>query len=84
VFVGVAADGDDAVEVEAGEVGDGFGGVAGDIDAGFGHDADGGRIEAVFFNPGRAGFDAAGVERAGEAFGHLAAATVAGAEEEDA
>ncbi len=83
VFTGVAAEGDDVVEGDVLEVINVFGLLVGDVDAGLGHDFYGVGVEAVGFDAGGVGLDLAGLEGAGEAFGHLAAAGVAGAEEED-
>lgn len=52
-FVGGIADGDD--EVWRGWIGDGFGSVMRDIDACFGHGADGEGIEAVWVRAGGGG-----------------------------
>jgi len=82
-FVGMAADGDDIVKGNVEEVADVFGVVGGDIHAGFGHDADGAGIEAVGFDAGGIGVNAIGLEMARPAFGHLAAAGVAGAKKQD-
>ena len=83
VFVGVATDGDDEIEINVVERVHVLGLVMGDIHAGFGHDFDGVGIEAVGFDSGRPGLELVAFELAGEALGHLAAAGVAGAEEED-
>src|SRR4051812_37936082 len=83
VFVGVAADGDDEIEINGVEGVDVLGLMMRDIDAGFGHDFDGAGIEAVGLDAGGVGFDFGGFEMAGPTLGHLAAAGVAGAEEED-
>ena len=82
-FVGVSADGDDVVEGDMGEGIDVLGGVLGDVDAGFGHGFGGEGIEDVGFDAGGPGVDDVGLEVAGPAFGHLGAAGVSGAEEED-
>src|SRR5882672_9413638 len=83
IFVGVAADGDDEIERNILEIVDVLGAVLRNIDAGFGHDFDGVGIEAVGFDAGGVGLDLGALEMAGPALGHLAAAGVAGAEEED-
>jgi hypothetical protein len=60
-----------------------LGALVSDVHAGFGHYFDGAGIEAVGFDAGGVGLDLIGLEVAGPAFGHLASAGIAGAEEED-
>ena len=83
VFVGVATDGHHVIEINVLEGIDMLGFVLRDIDAGFGHDFDGVGIEAMSFDAGGVRFDLIAFELAGKSLGHLAAAGVAGAEEED-
>ena len=56
----------------------------GNVDANFSHHFDGKRIHAVRLDAGGIGFDLIRFEMTGESFGHLAAAGVAGAEQENA
>jgi hypothetical protein len=82
-FVGAGADGDDVVEGDGAEIGGVLGAVVADVYAGFFHDFDGEGVEAVGVYAGGPGVEEVGLEVFGPAFGHLASATVAGAEEED-
>jgi hypothetical protein len=82
--VGVVADGHDEIEILRRQIGDGLGALAGYVHAGLGHDFHGAGVESVGFDAGGEGVDLIAFQRAGTAFGHLAAAGVAGAEEQDA
>jgi hypothetical protein len=79
----MVADGDDIIEQDVLEIIDMFGAMAGNIHTCLSHDADSIGIKAVGFDPGRVGFDEVGLEGARPAFGHLAAAGIAGAQEQD-
>src|SRR5207253_4354479 len=83
ILAGMIADGHHVIEFNVLEGIDVLRLVIGNIHAGFGHDFDGAWIQAMGFDAGGVGLDLVAFERAGEALGHLAAAGVAGAEEED-
>lgn len=83
-LLGVVADGEDVVEGLVGELVDGFGAVAGKVDAKFGHDADGFRPDEGGSGPGAFDREDVAVVMTEEALGHLAAGGVRGAEDEDA
>ena len=53
------------------------------IDAGFGHDLYGDRVEAMYFDAGGVGFDVVSLEMAGKSLCHLAATGITGAKEQD-
>jgi hypothetical protein len=57
--------------------------VLGDIHARFSHDFNGMRVHAVLLEAGGIGFDHIAFQMARPAFRHLAAAGIAGAEEQD-
>jgi len=82
-LAGMVADGDDRIEGDVAQLVKVFRAVAGDIDPGLGHDLDGDWVETMNFDPGGPDFDPVALEGPGPAFGHLAAAGVAGAEKED-
>ena len=82
-LVGVVADGHDEIEIPRRQFRDRLGFVSGDVHAGFGHDLHGAGVQAVDFEAGGEGLDPVAFQRAGPAFGHLAAAGVAGAKEEE-
>ena len=82
-FIGVGAHGNDVIKGNVSEFIDVLRALARDVDPGFSHDLHGIGVEAVGFDAGGVGLDLIAFERAGEALGHLAAAGVAGAEEED-
>jgi len=85
-FVRGVADGYDDIKLHAsrGEILRRFGCMPGDIDPHLGHRANGERIQAVRVGSGGVRIEHIAFEGAGEPLGHLAAAGVAGAEEEDA
>ena len=74
---------DDRVEINFAQFAEGFGSLAGDIDARLGHHANGIGVESVGLDSGRMRHERARPEFAGPAFGHLAATRVAGTKEED-
>ena len=83
VLVGVAADGDHVIKLDPAKLVDVLRALLGDVHARLRHHPDRIRIQAVRFNPGGVGLDAAGFQPAGPALGHLAAAGVARAEEQN-
>lgn len=85
VIGGGIANSDDGVKVLALEFGDGLGTMGGDVEAEFTHGFDGQRAD-VAVGPGSGTVDFVGgaAQMAEEAFSHLAAHAIAGAEDEDA
>src|ERR1035437_3193379 len=83
-FVGVVADGDDVIELLTQEFVDGLGAMAGDVDAELLHDGDG--FGAHFRGLRAGGKDIKATARfvTPQAFGHLAAGGVTGAQNQDA
>ena len=77
------ADRHDKIKVLGWQVGDGFGTVAGNVHARFGHDLHRPRIEPVGFDASGEGLDLVAFQCAHPALGHLAAAGVARAEKQD-
>ena len=77
------AEGDDIIKGCQRQLRHQFGVLAGDVDAGLGHDTDRIRIHPVLFNAGGIGFDDLRPQVPCPALGHLTAARVAGAEEEN-
>ena len=73
-IVGVAAYGNDIVQVEIGELVDMLRFVAADVDACLSHDFDGVGVEPVSFDARGEDFDLVAFQMAGPPFGHLAAA----------
>ncbi len=82
-FVGVVAHGDDEVGRIAHVLVDIVARVVGDIDAVFHHGRDGARIETMRFHASAVNAGAVAGELFEVAMRHLAAATIAGAEDED-
>jgi len=78
------ADGDHRVEALALEFGNGFRAMRGDIDTDLAHGFDGKRTDADGGGSGAVDFKRVAAEMPQEAFGHLAAHGIAGAEDEDA
>jgi hypothetical protein len=82
-LIGVAADGDDRVDVAAKEFLEVFGGVAGDIDPDFLEDLDGPRVDIASGLGACAGdFDEISGSGAKDSLGKVAPAGVSGAEDE--
>lgn len=83
-LVGIAADGDDGFDVEVPELVEVFRVVVAEVDADFGHRADGERVDEAGGIRAGAGHGEAGPEGvAQDAFGEVGPARVAGAEDED-
>ena len=79
----MVADGDHVVELDVGQLVDVLRALARDVDARLGHDLHGVADSAVGRDAGRVGLDHVALQVPRPAFGHLAAAGVAGAEEQD-
>jgi len=82
-FVGVVAYGDHIIKGNIAQLIDVLRSLAADVHSGLGHNPDGRRIHAMRLNTGRIRLDLLAFELPRESFGHLAAAGIAGAEEED-
>jgi hypothetical protein len=83
-LVGVTAYGDDGVHIAAEEIVHVFRGVRADVDADFRHGFDGEGVDvAGWFGTGAVHVEEVAAGSTEEAFGHVAAAGVAGAENED-
>jgi hypothetical protein len=82
-LVRVVADRHDIIKVVRRQFGDGLGPVAGDVYACLGHDLHRPRIQTMSFDASREGLDRVAFQCACPAFGHLAAAGIAGAEKQD-
>lgn len=82
-FAGVVADGDDVVEMLAGEFVDRFRAVLRDIDADLAQDFHGKTIQSNRVRAGAKDFEAIPSQVAQDAFCHLAAGGIAGAEDQD-
>lgn len=80
---GAVANGHDEVEVQVGDVCDGLRRLSGHIHAAFAHDRNGARIDGVRRGASRKRFDAITQQMPGPGLGHLAAAGIAGADEQD-
>lgn len=82
-LVGVAADGDDGLDVLVEEFVEVFGSVVGDVDADFLEDFDGHGVDVASGLGASGGDGVVGEELAEDAFGDVGAAGVAGAEYKD-
>jgi len=83
-FIGVAAEGNDMVEILTLELCQGFGTMMGNVDAQFEQHPGGQRINPRGFGSGGKGFAVVSQIVVGQSFGHLGAAGIVGAEKEDA
>jgi hypothetical protein len=80
----MTADGDDELKFPVTKLSGGFREVRGDVNPDLGHDLDRQRVEPMFFDTRRGAVKRLRLEMTAPAFGHLAAAGVAGAEKENA